>query len=282
MSQPGEQKKRTSRMPLAKLTSDAAKFCIGPAPYFNVGFVRSVAPFLLLILLPTGCSTVTTYKPNMAVGPAKPVGYPIPVYTEDMTVPRPCEVIGTVSIGGGRFTLFGGSAESEMLKVMRTAREKGADAVQMKSAETPGFTDANCRLVAGLLRYTDTWETIAISGEAFAAYLKANRRNLDPIEGVWDAYGPIPHRIGIVRDASKAGRDYVAFILRTENPSWRRGYTKIDIQRGTQPGTYRFGYCLDNFSKRETTIILGKRMAFTLVIPTSDDEADIITYSKNP
>jgi hypothetical protein len=280
MSQPGEQKKRMSRMPLAKLTSDAAKFCIGPAPYFNVGFVRSVAPFLLSILLLTGCSTVTTYKPNTAAGPAKPVGYPIPVYTEDMTVPRPCEVIGTVSIGGGRFTMFGGSAESEMLKVMRTAREKGADAVQMKSHEEPGFSNLYYRLVADLLRYTDNWETVAISGEWFANYLKANRRNLDPIEGVWDAYGSFPHRVGIMRNTSKPGRDYVAFILDTRNPSWRVRYKKIDIQRATQPGIYLFDYYLDNFSKRATTVVLSKGITFTLVIPMTDDEADIITYSK--
>ena len=29
-------------------------------------------------------------------------------------------------------------------------------------------------------------------------HLKVNRRNLDPIEGIWDAYGQIPHRIGIM------------------------------------------------------------------------------------
>jgi hypothetical protein len=233
------------------------------------------------VLLLTGCSTVATYKPSKAAGPAKPLGYPIPVYTADMTVPRPCEVIGTVSVSGGHFTMFGGSAESEMLKVMRTAREKGADAIQMKSVEAPSFTDANCRLAADLLRYTDAWETIAITEEEFAAYLKTNRRNLDPIEGVWNGYGPLPHRIGIMRNASKPGRDFVAFVLGTENPSWRKGYKKIDIRRGPQPGTYLFAYYLDNFSKRETTVILGQRVTFSLAIPTSDEETDIIIYSKN-
>ena len=217
----------------------------------------------------------------MAAGMAKPVGYPVLVYTERMTVPRPCEVIGTISIGDTRFTMFGGSIESEMGKVMKTAREKGADAVQIKSIEKPGFSDANYRLVANLLRYTDTWETVATSEKEFAVYLNTNRRNLDPIEGIWSGYGQIPHRIGIMRNTSKPGRDFIGFILSTENPAWHKGCKKIDIKCGIEPGTYILDYYLDNFSKRGTAVILGKSMTFTLTIPISEEEADVITYSKN-
>ena len=108
--------------------------CLNAAP------IRSLALFLFSGLLLTGCSTALTYKPNMAAGPARPVGYPIPVYTEHMTVPRPCEVIGTISIGDRTLTMFGGSFESEMEKVMQNAWEKGADAVQVTSVEKPDFT----------------------------------------------------------------------------------------------------------------------------------------------
>ena len=263
------------------MTQDVSKLRMGPAHCFSAAPVRYLALSLLSMVLLAGCSTVTTYKSNMAAGPAKPAGYPVLVYTEDMTVPRPCEVIGTVSIHDSRLTMFGGSVESEMEKVMQTARKKGADAVQMKSVEKPDFSNANYRLVADLLRYTDTWETVAISEGEFADYLKTNQRNLDPIEGVWNRYGQIPHRIGIMRDTSKPGRDFIGFILNTENPTWHKGYKKIDIQRGPQPGTYIFDYYLDNFSKRETTVILGKSMTFTLVIPTTDEETAIITYSRN-
>lgn len=262
------------------MTQDVLKLHIGPVHYSSTKATGNLALFLFSMALLTGCSTVATYKPNMAAGPAKPIGYPVLVYTENMTVPRPCEMIGTVSIRDTRLTMFGGSVESEMAKVMQTAREKGADAVQMKSHEEPGFSNLYYRLVADLLRYTDNWETVAISGEWFANYLKANRRNLDPIEGVWDAYGSFPHRVGIMRNTSKPGRDYVAFILDTRNPSWRVRYKKIDIQRATQPGIYLFDYYLDNFSKRATTVVLSKGITFTLVIPMTDDEADIITYSK--
>ena len=115
------------------MSSDGTKFRIGSVSYLAAAPARFLLLVLLSIGLLTGCSTVTTYKPKTAAGPAKPPGYPILVYTEEMTVPRPCEVIGTVSVGSGHFTMWGGSPENEMLKVTQTAREKGADAVRMKS-----------------------------------------------------------------------------------------------------------------------------------------------------
>jgi len=217
----------------------------------------------------------------MAAGPAKPADYPILVYTEDMTVPRPCEVIGTVIVGSGHFTMWGGSPENEMLKVMQTAREKGADAIRMNSMQQPDFANADFRLTADLLRYTDAWEIIPITEEQLTAYLKANPRSLDPIEGVWNTFDQVPHRLGIMRDTAKPGRDFAGFILDTENPTWRNGYKKIDIKRGLQPGSYQFGYYLDNFTRRETTVILNRRTTFTLAVPTSDEEDELITYSKS-
>ena len=236
--------------------------------------------FVSLLLL-TGCSTVTTYTPHSAAGPAKPVGYPIPIYTEKMSVPRPCEVIGTVSIGGGYFTMRGGTPESETVKVIKKAWEKGADAVRIRSIEEPDFSHASSRMVADLLRYTDDWETIVGSEQWLINYLDAHRQNLDPIEGIWDGTGTVPHRIGIIRDTSRPGRDFVGFILDTANPAWREGYKKIDIQRGVQPGGYVLEYYLEDFTRKEITVILGQSRTFTLNMPTSDEDADIVTYTKN-
>jgi hypothetical protein len=262
------------------MTQDTSKNRKGPAHHFSAAPVRYLALSLFSMLLLAGCGTVATYKPHAAAGPAKPAGYPILVYTEDMTVPRPCEVIGTISVNDTPFTMFGGSADSEMLKVMHAARKKGADVVQMKSMEKPDFSDTHYRLMADLLRYKDAWETVVIPEQAFANYLRTKQRNLDPIEGIWDGNARIPHRIGIMRNTAKPGRDFIGFVLNTDNPTWCKGYKKIDIQRGLQPGTYIFAYYLDDFSKRETTVVLGGRMMFTLAIPTSEEETDLITYSK--
>jgi len=257
------------------------KFRVGSVKYLNAAPIHYLTLFLLSILLLTGCSTVLTYKPNLPAGQAKPAGYPVPVYTERETVPRPCQLIGTVSISGGQFTMFGGSVESEMNKLMRTAWEKGADAVQITSVEQPGFSHSSFRLTANLLHYADAWETVPISAKEFAAYLETNQQHLDPIEGIWEGYEVAPITIGIMRNTSKPGRDFVGFILDSDNPVWHKGYKKIDIERGPQPGSYIFDYYLDNFSKRETTIILGQSATFSLMIPTSGGEPDFISYYKS-
>lgn len=238
-----------------------------------------VALFCSLLLL-TGCTTMVSYKANLPTGPAKPVGYPIPVYTESMAIPRPCKLIGTVSIGGGQFAIFGGSVESEMKKLMLTAWEKGADAVRITSVQPPGLLHSSFQLTADLLRYADTWETVPISAQWFADYLNVNRRHLDPIEGIWEGHEVVPITIGIMRDTSKPGREFVGFVLKTENPAWPEGYKKIDIKRGPQPGSYIFDYYLNNFSKVETTVILGQNRTFSLMVPTSQEKPDFITYYK--
>jgi len=241
-----------------------------------------IAGRLVLILLVagffTGCTSVT-YKSHTAAGPAKPLGYPIPIYTEEMKVPRPCEVIGTVSVNAGQFTMFGGGAETELSKVMAEARQKGADAVRLTSKEEPGFTNPNFRLKADLLRYANVWETIPVSKGAFQAYLNANRRNLDPIEGIWFCDGLNPHFIGIMKNDSKPGRDFVGFILYAHNPAWPAGMKKIDIRRGLTPGSYVLVYYREDFDRREVPIILGQKRSFTFVIVTGD-EKDEVNYTK--
>src|ERR1700690_666489 len=200
--------------------------------------MKNLIWFLALMLLPTGCSTVVTYQSNLAAGPAKPAGYPISVYNQNTKIPRPVALIGTISIGGTAFTMFGGSPEEEMLTVMQTAQEKGADVVRVTSMEQPGFSNPANRITAELLRYSDTWETIAITEGQFQAYLEQNPQAVDPIEGVWCQNGQPQNRIGIIANRSKPGREFVAFVLGTACPSWRRGYKKMDITRGARPGAY--------------------------------------------
>jgi hypothetical protein len=85
-----------------------------------------------------------------------------------------------------------------------------------------------------------------------------------------------------MKNTSKRGRNFIGFILGTQNPTWRRGYKKIDIKNGPEPGTYIFGYYFDDFSKRETTVVLGRKTTFTLAIPITDEHTPTITFSKNP
>jgi hypothetical protein len=241
--------------------------------------MKNPALFIVLMFLLAGCGTTVTYKSRTSAGSAKPTGYPIPVYTEGMTVPRPTEVIGTVSIKNSGLTVHGGSVEAVMKDVMQRARQNGADAVRVTSIDKPDFGNPNYRMTADLLRYDDSWETIALSEDEFLAYLKKNEQSLDPIEGIWFADGQYRNRIGIMRNTSKRGRDFIGFVLNTDQPSWRKGYKKIDIARGKQQGTYVFNYYLDNFSQRGTTVILGDASEFMLIFQTAD-ENESVTYSK--
>jgi hypothetical protein len=47
-------------------------------------------------------------------------------------------------------------------------------------------------------------------------YLRRNRSRMDPIEGIW--YTTEGHRMAVVRDRSRVGRDFVAVLL-TDTPS---------------------------------------------------------------
>jgi hypothetical protein len=262
-------------------SDEQKKIRSGLARYFNSTVAHNVALILFLALMLAGCTTVS-YKSNSPVGVAKPANYPIPFYAPEMEIPRPCKVIGTLSINAGKFTMFGGSSEKEVEKVMQKAREKGADLVKLVSIDKPDFANPNYRMTVNLLRYSDTWETIAISKKEFQTYFDANRQKLDPIEGIWFSTGAIsPHSLGIMRNKSKSGREFIGVILDTINPAWPPGAKKLDIRRGLAPGSYVITYYLDDFAPREIPIILGQKKAFAFGIQNADGEENVITYTKN-
>jgi hypothetical protein len=243
--------------------------------------VGNVAVILFLALAVTGCA-FSTYKAKMADAPAKPDNYPIPVYTEQMKIPRPCDVMGTVTFTAGKLTMFGGSSEKQLVKILQMARAKGADVVRIMNVEKPDFANPNYRLTAQLLHYADAWETVPFTRKSLQAYLNAQAQQLDPIEGVW--LSDIIHglTIGIVKDNSKTNRDFIGFVLESANPAWMPGMKKIDIRHGTQPNGYVLTYYLDDFAPRDVQIILARKNKFAISIYSGEDseDQDIVTYSK--
>jgi hypothetical protein len=234
---------------------------------------RWLARLLPVFLLSTGCSTTKTFKPESAVGPAKPADYPIPVYSVDMRIPRPCVLIGEFSIGDTQLTMFGGSMKGVMKTLMDTAHEKGADVVELTSIKQPDFESAHYRVEANLLRYADKWETVALSENEFLAYLKKNQATLDPIEGIWSDGSP--EEIGIMRDTSKPGRDFIAFMLNPLLPSWQKGYKKIDIARTDRPGDYSIKYYREDFAQAKTTVLLDQGRAFSFIVNTESGAVEV-------
>jgi hypothetical protein len=235
-----------------------------------------VLPWLLLL---AGCGTTETYTPVLTAGPAKPVAYPIPTYPVAMPIPRPCEVIGRLAIGDTEMTLRGGSLEGVTTTLLETAREKGADAVQLLIVENPDFMSAHYRLQANLLRFTTPWETERLSPDEFMAYLRQHRQTLDPIEGIWDDGSP--ERIGIIKDASKPGRDFIAFTLNPVLASWHYGYKKMDIAYLNRPGAYSLRYYRDDFAGVNSGILLKQDRILMFNLPAGDDETQI-SFGKIP
>jgi len=221
-------------------------------------------PTLILfpVLMLAGCTTVAKYEPKSAAGPAKPADYPIYVYSEKVKSPRPFEIIGTMRVGDTPFTVMGGSLEGVLNKLRQNAREKGADAVQLKSIKEPGFTSGNYGAEADFLRFTDTWESVALPDDELLAYFRTIGQTLDPIEGIWSGNDPVQSRVAIMKNSSKPGRDFIALIVSTRNPTWHRGDRKMNIFRGERPGVYRGDYYLDDYQ--------GKKVAFTLRTPPAN------------
>jgi hypothetical protein len=243
----------------------------------RVNLIKNLALFLFSVFLLSGCTTTKTYTPNTADGPAKPADYPIPLYNTDTRIPRPYELIGEFSIGDTPLTMSGGSMKGVMKTLMDTAHEKGADVVQIVSVKRPDFESAHYRVKANLLRYTDKWETVPLSEKDLLAYLQTHRQTLDPIEGIW--FNEWSERVGIIKDHSKPGRDFIAFTLGAPLPSWQNGYKKMDIARGERPGTYDIKYYRDDFAVAKTSVRLEQGHAFTFII-RSGDEARSITFVK--
>jgi hypothetical protein len=228
---------------------------------------------VVFVGLLAGCSTTRTYTPHMEAGPARPADYPIPLYTEDMRIPRPCEIIGELSIGDTQLTLRGGSADEEMKTLMATAHEKGADVVQIISLKRPDFESAHYRLEANLLSYADVWETVPLSEQDFLKYLQTHEKSLDPIEGVWT--DGTPERIAIMRNTTKPGRDFIGFVLNPLLPSWQTGYKIMDIAHTDRTDGYHIRYFRDDFSAASTSVLLQQNRAFSFIINARDHSYEV-------
>jgi len=233
--------------------------------------MKQSALVLLPLLLFAGCKTVVTYDAKLDAGPAKPEDHPIYVYTEKNDVPRSSEIIGHMHVGDTLLTTRGGSIAAEVKTLQENARQKGADAVKITSIETPDVSTANFRMDADFLRFTDKWESVGLSNEAVLAYFKNNAKTLDPIEGVWIASDPMQSRIGIMKSTSKAGRDFIAFVLDPKNPTWRNGDKKMDITLGERRGVYRIDFYLDDYTKKGAVITFAGAAADRFVVNMADD-----------
>jgi hypothetical protein len=244
---------------------------------FSSDRIKRVAALVLLCGGLTGCTTWTSYETLAPVGTPTPADYPIPVYNPDQEPPRPCEPLVVVSIHHTPLTIVGGGITTEMQQVMKLAHTDGADAVQVVAVQKPGFDSGNFSLQARLLRYLDQWERLPLSEKDFVAYLQKHRATLDPIEGIWS--DGLPHELGIIRNASMPGRDFIAFTLVPDVPSWAAGDKKMDIARGDAPGSYAIKFYKDDFSSSDLVVNLEENRRFQFIL-NDDDKSLPIMFTK--
>jgi hypothetical protein len=238
--------------------------------------MKNLFPLLVLASLFTGCSTVVKYEAKSTAGPAKPVDYPIYLYAENMEVPRPCEIIGTMHVGDTLFTVTGGSLEKELQKLSQHARQKGADAVQIVLVHYPSFTSANHKVDANFIRFTDTWESVAVSADELRAYFGTNGPGHDPIEGIWSGNDRVRSRVAIMKNEAKKGREFVAILLSTRNPTWKPRDKKMDLMCGERPGVYRGTFYQDDYEGTKVAFVLRTSPKTQFVIQLSEDSAPIV------
>ena len=242
--------------------------------------MKKIAALLCAASLLAGCGTMTSYHARSPARQPTPSNYPIPVYSPERSPARPCVVLGDLSISHTPLTVFGGGIDSEMERVMERAHARGADAVQIVAIQRPGFLSADYSVQAKLLRYGDVWETVTLSEDDLKAYLRRNQSTLDPIEGIWS--DGLPHLLGIIKDTSKPGRDFVAYTLTPDIASWRPGYKKMDIAEGDPPGSYHINYYKDDFSRSEVIVTLEQNRSFEFMMNSGDDSVPIVFTKLKP
>jgi len=232
--------------------------------------------YLLAAALATGCTTITSYKPQSEARAARAADYPIYVYPSETKVPRPYEVVGFMTIRDTPLTVFGGSLEGEIDELRTKARKVGADAVKLTSVEKPDFLHSKHRVEANIIRFRDEWETFPYTESEFAAYLEASRATLDPIEGIWSTTDAMQSRVAIMKSSMPRGRDFAGFILNSSNPTWRRGDKKVDLKKGERPGVYRGFVYLDDYQRHPVAFTLRGAQTNTFFFKLSDDLPPII------
>lgn len=237
---------------------------------------------ILFALLLAGCSTTTHYEAKVPGGEAKPADYPIYLYTENVRVPRAFEVIGTMRVSDTPFTVMGGSLEQVLTKLRDQARAKGADAVQLKSVRKPDFLSPNHGAEADFIRFTDQWESLGLTLEGVQTYFQTNRTKLDPIEGLWLGGDSVQSRVVIMRNDSRRGRELVAWIIRTTNPTWHTGDKKMDLARGERPGVYRGAYYQDDYQAKQVAFTLRGAATNQIVLQLSEDGAFTVFHRMPP
>lgn len=106
--------------------------------------------------------------------------------------------------------------------------------------------------------------------------------DLNPIEGIWSSIEDKQYRIGIIRDDSRTNRDYVAFILESDNPLWEEKQVKIEFSSTAYKSVFSTTYYLSDHSKQGTTAFINDKGILEIKLKNPEDNSELnATFIKN-
>ncbi len=158
----------------------------------------------------------------------------------------------TAEAEGNSFADVSGTLEyAANLAVSRVQQAYGGFNPALASARTPDWS---------------SWEKVVRSEPDLRSYFDSNAEHLDPIEGIWTTLPDNKYKLAIFRDSTTNGRDFVATILRSDEPEWPEHQVKAEFQRTAYVGVYTTTWYMVNHSKQGTTAKLtdGGKLTMTL------------------
>ncbi|TAL62637.1 MAG: serine protease [Bacteroidetes bacterium] len=126
------------------------------------------------------------------------------------------------------------------------------------------------------------WEKIGLTESELKIKLSSYSSDLNPIEGIWSSIEDNQYRLGIIRETNNSKRDFVAFILETDNPLWEVKQVKIEFKSTAYKSVFSTTYFMSDHSKQGTTSFINDKGILEIKLKNPEDNSELNTaFIKN-
>ncbi|MCJ7651377.1 MAG: serine protease [Candidatus Lokiarchaeota archaeon] len=126
------------------------------------------------------------------------------------------------------------------------------------------------------------WEKINLTEYELKNKLSSYSSDKNPLEGIWSSIEDNQYRIGIIRDDDNTKRDFVAFILETDNPLWEEKQVKIEFNSTSYKSVFSTTYFMSDHSKQGTTAFINDKGILEIKLKNPEDNSELnATFIKN-
>lgn len=123
-------------------------------------------------------------------------------------------------------------------------------------------------------------ENIEKTKDDLVKYFDSNLHSLDPLEGIWTTTDN-SYTVGIFRDTLLNKRDFVATIISTERPFWKRGDVKIEFVATAFSKVYTTRYYMGDKSEQGTTARIDEDGLLTIPLKNLNKSPLQMSFIKN-